>query len=325
MKAKRAAIAIVLLALSGLASAQDVVFASTEDSRRILSTSDAYSKTMSAFDRSVRLKTGRDVTESEFLEFASRAALEWTPHERQVVEAQLKPVMASVKRLALPLPGRIYLVKTSGAEDANAAYTRQNAIVLPASKMKLPDAALRHLVAHELFHVSTRAYPALAESLYEAIGFHRCDVELPRALKARRITNPDAPQDRHCIRVGIGDEPVWALPVLLSTASREEIARGGTFLDYVTVALLLVDRNPDSTAAKPRTDGKRLRIVGVQDVSGFFEQIGHNTSYIIHPEEIVADNFAVLAAGGREVRSPEILARIEKIISSFGARAQPPR
>ena len=325
MKAKRAAIAIVLLALSGLASAQDVVLASAEDARRILSTSDAYSKTMRAFDRSVRLKTGRDVTESEFLEFASGAALEWTPHEREVVEAQLKPVMASVKRLALPLPGRIYLVKTSGAEDANAAYTRQNAIVLPASKMKLPDGALRHLVAHELFHVSTRAYPALADSLYEAIGFHRCDVELPRSLKARRITNPDAPQDRHCIRVGIGDEPVWALPVVLSTASREEIARGGTFLDYVTVALLLVDKYPDSTAAKPRTDGKRLRIVGVQDVSGFFEQIGHNTSYIIHPEEIVADNFAVLAAGGWEVRSPEILARIEKVIASFGARMQPVR
>ena len=324
MTRKLAAIAIAWLALCGHAAAQEVVFASLEDARRILSAPDAYSKAMSAFDRSVRLRTERDVSEGEFLAFAARAAQDWEREERAAIEAQLKPVLASVKRLALPLPQRIYLVKTSGAEDADAAYTRQNAIMLPASKLALRDGALRHLIAHELFHVSTRAYPALADSLYEAIGFQRCEVELPAALKARRITNPDAPQDRHCIRVGVGSEETWTLPVLLSTASKEEIARGGTFLDHVTVALLLVEKTPGNAAAEPRTEDRRLRIVGVEEVSGFFEQIGRNTSYIIHPEEIVADNFAVLAAGGREVRSPEILARIAKIIASFGATVPAP-
>ena len=59
--------AIGLLALAGFASGQEIVFASVEEARRILSVPDAYTKAMSAFDRGARLKTEREVSEREFL------------------------------------------------------------------------------------------------------------------------------------------------------------------------------------------------------------------------------------------------------------------
>ncbi len=306
MKAKRQLVLfVVLVALGAPAKSQEIVFSEVSQARNILSTSDAYSKTMTTFDRAARLKTDRDTTEAEYLAFAAGAALDWSPDEREAVESALRGVMPVVKRLALPLPSRIYVIKTSGAEDAQAAYTRQNAIILPTRLLALRDTALKRLIAHELFHVSTRAHPKMADELYAVIGFQRCAVELPDAIKARRITNPDAPKDEHCIRIG-EEKKTRALPVLLSTASREAFARGAVFLNNVVVTLLVVD-TPDGKA----------RLVRPEDAAGFFEQIGHNTRYILHPEEIVADNFALLAIDARDVPSPHILAAVEKVIAEY--------
>lgn len=49
-------------------------------------------------------------------------------------------------------------------------------------------------------------------------------------------------------------------------------------------------------------------------VSGFFEQVGRNTNYVIHPEEILADNFSLLILGERRVPSPEILEKMQGIL-----------
>ena len=47
------------------------------------------------------------------------------------------------------------------------------------------------------------------------------------------------------------------------------------------------------------------------ELSGFVEQIGRNTGYIIHPEEILAENFAQLATGENDQGpSPEIHQRL---------------
>jgi hypothetical protein len=284
---------------------------------------------MSAFDRAARMKTERDVSESEYLAFAAKAPLEWERGEREAIEAAYKDIQPAIARLRLPLPERIYFVKTSGIEDAHAAYTRQNAIVLPVRILgTMRDRALRRLIAHELFHVSTRANPKLAGALYKVIGFHACgEVELPAGLKARRIANPDAPKDQHCIRVDVAGEKVWALPVLFSLASKEDIARGGEFLDNVAVGLLLVDKPAGGAVARPLTGPKGPRFVRLEDVSGFFEQIGQNTKYLLHPEEILADNFALLAIGERKVPSPGILTGIEKVLEKYAVEetAQPRR
>jgi hypothetical protein len=320
--------ALIFFALLGHASAQEIVFASAEEGRRFLSTRDDYVQSMSAFDRAARMKTERDVTESEYLAFAAKAPLDWEREERELVEAAYKDIQPAIARLRLPLPARIYFVKTSGVEDAHAAYTRQNAIVLPARILgSLRDRGLRRLIAHELFHVSTRANPKLVGPLYEVIGFHACgEVELPAGLRARRITNPDAPKDQHCIRVNVANEKVWALPVLFSLASKEDIARGGEFLDNVTVGLLLVDKPAGGAVARPLMGPTGPRFLKLGDVTGFFEQIGRNTKYLIHPEEILADNFALLAIGERNVASPAILAGIEKVLENFGdAQAAQPR
>jgi hypothetical protein len=46
-----------------------------------------------------------------------------------------------------------------------------------------------------------------------------------------------------------------------------------------------------------------------------YEQVGRNTQYIIHPEEIMADNFAELVMQDRSVPTPEILQKMLAVLT----------
>jgi len=71
-------------------------------------------------------------------------------------------------------------------------------------------------------------------------------------------------------------------------------------------------------------DGPKPMLVGIQQVSGFFEQVGKNTQYIIHPEEILADNVASLVQGDRNLPSPEVAASIQAILKERKTAERPP-
>ena len=45
----------------------------------------------------------------------------------------------------------------------------------------------------------------------------------------------------------------------------------------------------ETILASRNYDPSNPKLVKVEQVTGFFEQVGRNTEYIIHPEEILAD------------------------------------
>ena len=61
--------------------------------------------------------------------------------------------------------------------------------------------------------------------------------------------------------------------------------------------------------------GNALVLLDADSVPEYFGAIGLNTRYIIHPEEILADNFILLARGERKVRTPRILEELERVLS----------
>ena len=63
----------------------------------------------------------------------------------------------------------------------------------------------------------------------------------------------------------------------------------------------------------PRSSAQPV-LASPEEVSGFFEQVGRNTKYVIHPEEILADNFALLILDEHNVPSPEILQKMRLIL-----------
>jgi len=290
-----------------------VRFLSANESRPLMTARDDFVKRLSPFDRAARLKVDQPVSEEQYLAFVASNVRDWTPKEAEQLRAlvgELPPLLRE-----LPLPPAIQLIKTTGAEEGNAAYTRGTAIILPASELSKPPQELKKLLCHELFHILSRGHPGLREKLYAVIGFTQCDeVELPPQLAARKITNPDAPRNDHLIRLQIGGGSCLALPVLLSSAETYDVKRGGEFFNYLTFQFLVMEETATPRRFKVAQHNGSPRLVGIEAVTGFFEQVGRNTNYIIHPEEILADNFALLLLGGDKIASPEILEKLKKVL-----------
>jgi hypothetical protein len=292
-----------------------VHFAMQGEGRQVLVAKDDFIQRLSPFDRSARMHTDRAVSDAELLEFIGRNVGDWTPEERQTVQAAIEAISPILRDLPRSLPVTVQLIKTTGAEEGNAAYTRATAIVLPESEFTKSQKDLQRVICHELFHVLSRQNPDLREKLYGVIGFARCnEIKLPPELERRKITNPDAPRNDHFIRLQIDGHESLAVPILLSSAEKYDVKRGGDFFAYLQFQFLVVEKTAGSQTFKIVCEASLPKLVDMAHVSGFMEQVGRNTDYIIHPEEILADNFALLLLDEQKVPSPQILQKMREIL-----------
>jgi hypothetical protein len=268
--------------------------ATVEEGRTVLTAEDAFTKSLSRFDLQSRLKSGEEVQLAAWKEFVAGHVRPWD-------EAQTKAVTESFARLSkrlegyqLPLPKKILLIHTTGQEEGNAAYTRGAAIVLPDKVLAYSPGQLDRLLAHELFHIMSRHDGALRQRLYRIIGFEVCDpIELPPSLAPRKITNPDAPLTDCTIELRTADgKVVTGAPVLYASVKEYDAARGGSFFQFLTFRVLVVERKDERWQPMLLENGEPI-VIDAKKEPTFYDKIGKNTNYIIHPADL-ADNFVHL-------------------------------
>jgi len=144
--------------------------------------------------------------------------------------------------------------------------------------------------------------------MYATIGFVSIDeLSLPPQLGSRKITNPDAPRIDVALKVDTADGVIWVAPLLQAAVDRYDASRPAEFFSLLRLHWLEVARGEIPPEKAELSDP--LRLHNTADLRGFYEQIGRNTQYIIHPEEILAENFAQLATGATG-SSPEVHQRL---------------
>jgi len=287
-----------------------VSFADADAGRKILTARDDFVQALSPFDRAARLKTDRDVSEKEYLDFVGRNVLAWEPEETNRITAQLRRAGSKLARWHLPFPAVIVLVKTTGQEEGHASYTRQNAVILPQNELK--SANLEGTLIHELFHVLSRHNPELRKRLYAVLGFKPTGaIELPPELERRKITNPDGVDPGWFITVTNRGRAQPAVPILYASADRYDPATGGEFFNYLVFKLLAVTN--DGGHWKPDSRDGQPQLLEPGKTDGYLEQVGRNTQYIIHPDEILADNFVSLVNGRTNLATPRIVTEMERV------------
>ena len=258
------------------------------------------------------MKTLAPTTTREYLEFASDAAAGWSAAERWEWRKVVRRLSGATRGLNVRLP-RILLVKTTGKEEFQGAYTRGIAIMIPERLASLPFDNERRaffLLAHELFHVLSRFNPRHRSALYSLLGFSRIPaIDYPEELEEKRLSNPDAFSYRHSIPVNIfsadgqliGRETV--LPVNQSDKTLKEAILLDSVFEFVRIDLLPVAS--DGTVLREMDGSLTTYHFGNTD---WVPKLARNSGFIVHPEEVMADNFASLmeyrATGEQPVDNP---------------------
>ena len=295
-----------------------IKFATQKEAAKLLGKRDRFVAAMSTFDRHSRLRN-ETATEADVLELASSAALGWSPANIKKMKKVIESARTKFAKFKIPFPKTVLLIQSNGKEEGGAAYCRSNAVILPSSRVaKHSLEEMESLLIHELFHILSSHNPKLRTSLYKIVGFQTCDpIPLPKSLTGRKITNPDAPLFDCYINLDTKDNQVKATPVLFSSVEKYDAEKGGSFFKYLTFKLMVVEEVKDKFQAE--IYGGEPIMLSPGGLKSYFEQIGNNTKYIIHPDEILADNFTFLILKKKGLKTPRIVEEMSQQLSRKAA------
>lgn len=289
-------------------------YANLSEGQAILGRKDEYITAMAPFERSLKMNTNHLVPEKEFISFIRNAVLQWTPEEKAKMDQAIEILTEKLSKINLIFNEEIFLVKTSGEEEWNSAYTRGTAIILPERKIKSYDLlGMVKFLAHEYFHVLSKYNREFKKLMYKIIGFTVIDeIEIPTDLFNRKLTNPDAPFNDSYIEVTHKEEKIKVAPVILLKKDYKTVDDSKDIFESITLQLVIVEEKNDLWTVK-YNDGKPA-CLSFDDITGYVEQVGRNTEFQNQPEEILAENFAILLMDEKNIPSPEIINNMKKIL-----------
>lgn len=285
-------------------------FASLEKANTLLTTEDIFTESWSQFDIDSRMHKTNS-TQEELFEFITQQTRNWSAKEEKTIQSILVNLDKNIKKNGyhLNFPEEIYFVKTTGKEEGGAlGYTRSTYIVLNEVLFTKSKSNIEKTVLHEIFHVLSRHDSSFRAQMYSIIGFNIMNsVAYPPSIKEFRITNPDAPRVDSYIELTVKDTLQPCMMILYADRPYE----GGDFFKYLNIGFLALQG--DSAKSVAYQDNEPI-IYTMKEVTGFYEQIGKNTKYIINPEEVMAENFVLALLGAENLPNQEIVTQVQKVL-----------
>lgn len=249
-------------------------------------------------------KTGS--TLDDWYALAESSVQEYTDEEKAVLDE----AMAAIEKIladngyTLPAIDQIIFVKTTQAEEGGSgAYTHDNEIyVNDHSTRNGASLGLQELICHELFHTLTRNNPEFREAMYSLIHFtvHDEDYVIGPSIMEYFVSNPDVGHHNASAVFTINGEPTECFMAIITNRHFDPTLEHDSFFRALETVLIPVDNTDTYYTIDQATD--------------FWDVLGHNTGYVIDPEECLADNFAYALVYGMDgpdgegYENPEIIA-----------------
>jgi hypothetical protein len=241
----------------------------------------------------------RDSMVLAYKKFIQRDVCDFTPDESAFIAKTMSEAYNLCNKLSGTLfPEDIKLIKTHGKHyGEDTYYTRENLIIIPKQSLDRRDSeTFLKVILHEISHIVTRLNPKTKAKLYATIGFNRManPLIIKDSLKNRLLTNPDG-SDLQWVKELTTTEGknVYTIPLIYANDSIYNPEKPDFFQNmgwnYFEIT--------------PTKSAKEIQIVTIGDkqkstlnttgLTALFKD-KFNTEYIIHPDEIVADNFSIL-------------------------------
>jgi hypothetical protein len=254
------------------------------------------------------LSISRDSAVADYKRFLQTDVADFSNEEKAFVEkAMTEAFQLCLKAAGRYFPEVIGLVKSHGkAYGEDAFYTRENLIVIPKQALDRRDyPTFLRVMLHEISHIITRTNPSLKAELYALIGFKKVQNPLliPDSLRHRLLTNPDGIDLGWSTNLTLADgKSVFALPLLYARANHW-LSGSPEFFQNMGWNYFEILPSTDAQSLVVQTIGNRQQsTLNTEGINALFKA-NFNTDYIIHPDEIIADNFALLVLSEKEPQS----------------------
>ena len=330
---------ILIFSLSNCKSAKEVMLSETQKavfldslgaSKAILiDKKDNFLKKINVLDMSIQMKRSypkkvkRSTILNDYKTYLRKDVISFTKSEKSMVEKCMKEATELSNSINKNIvPPVIELIKTKGNHYGDGVYyTRENRIIIPddalvtkgRSKAQV-EAALTQTLLHEIFHIYSRNDVLKRKKLYAIIGFKNIGtipLDMKPALAERILINPDGVNLAQVIDLTNDSMTISAIPVI--TSSKTEFSEDQpNFFSYLKFDLYQVVRGRGGIKVISNDNGTST--LNVAEMKDFFRKIGDNTDYIIHPDEILADNFMFLAMAEKDPASLNKFSKEGKIL-----------
>jgi len=222
---------------------------------------------------------------------------------RSAMDEALRLSQSLLKKYPLPDTIRVGIIQ-GDLYGPSVFYTRENGIYVPEPMVKAGNRKmLTTVLIHEIFHIQSRNYPKLQEKLYAHLGFKKLDLPIiyPKSFISQTLLNPDGTDWDYYIPLSIDDKKVFAFPLIVSKKSYFDPAEPN-FFSYLKFQLFPLQRQKEGYKLSYEGDFNGL---DSKWMTPFFERITKNTNYIIHPDELMADNFVFLTKWIEKETAPD--------------------
>lgn len=219
----------------------------------------------------------------------------------------------------------IYLVKLNAkAYGEGVFYTRDNGIYIPYSELNEENlGGLISVFLHEIYHIMSRYSEDFRRSSYKLIGFEAVEGQLdfPKELDRRILLNPDGVNMAYAITLKTEneeDKPIKAISVIHTNTPNYSETKPA-FFSYIQFDLFQIEPKDDGYKVNISEEIGPMVTPDIPDLyyPSFFEQIYDNTQYIIHPDEIMADNFMFATFAKNGVDTFEFSEKGAQLINSL--------
>ena len=224
----------------------------------------------------------------------------------------MKKVFKTVNSINTAIfPDTLILIKTKGRHYGDGVwYTRENCVIIPANELEARKTnAFTTTMYHELFHVWSRLNPEKSKKTYRLIGFESIglkNVQVPAGLAERVLYNPDGVDFAQKITLTTADNTqIEAVPIIYANHVGAKEGQK-EFFGYLEFNLFRIEPEKDGAWRVVTKDDGFSSTLNLNELPDFFRQIKDNTGYIIHPDEVLADNFSFIMVS---VNSPTYTAK----------------
>lgn len=261
---------------------------------------DGFFEQISAIDMEIQMKkeapyADRTKALKDYKSYLAKEVSSWKASEKEM----MLDIFTEAKKLCDTIsprlfPGGIKLIKIkTNHYGKDVYYTRNDIIFIPENIFPINDSeSTLAVMLHEIFHVISRQNPSLRKDIYQLIGFEKANkpVKLNAHLQKRLLTNPDGVSYQYCIKL----DSFLAIPLITSKFDKFR-SYNSSFFDYLQFDIYkIIDKGSHYEATTNDIGSSTLPL---KNTPKFFTKIKDNTQYIIHPDEIMADNFMFALQG----------------------------